>query len=419
MKNLNFIFFIAGVLFVMSCGKKSTPAPAVITVNSITPTSGSANTIVTITGTNFSTTAGDNTVKFNGVQAVVESATSTTIKAVVPLGAGTGPVSVATATLPVKTGPIFTYNLTLITTYFAGDGVYWQNGVQILLPRTGNLAVSRAILISGTDIYFAGSDAAGYYHPVYWKNGVENNLPITSNKGEVITSFIVGSDIYFAGYDGNAPAYWKNGVENLLPYSGAYALVNTMTIQGTDIYFAGYDGDNAVFWKNGTRNTLPATAKKASVTAIAIAGNDIYFGGTETRVNTVSPIYRNIGVYWKNGIEYTLPSKSTYGAVSAMTLAGTDVYFAGTDGYASATVPVYWKNGAEVALPKINKWGQIYNMVISGSDIYFMGYEVESTFVGQVPVNIEKPVYWKNGKEYFLPIPIVDGGAYSMYLLYQ
>jgi hypothetical protein len=64
-------------------------------ITSFTPTSGPVGTAVTITGTNFSTTPGNNTVKFNGVTAAVSASTATSITTTVPAGATTGTISVA------------------------------------------------------------------------------------------------------------------------------------------------------------------------------------------------------------------------------------------------------------------------------------------------------------------------------------
>ncbi|HUM46144.1 MAG TPA: SBBP repeat-containing protein, partial [Chitinophagales bacterium] len=65
-----------------------------LTGSSFSPASGPIGSLVTITGTNFSTTLLNNTVKFNGVVATVISATSTSIDTTVPVGATTGPISV-------------------------------------------------------------------------------------------------------------------------------------------------------------------------------------------------------------------------------------------------------------------------------------------------------------------------------------
>ncbi|TRX54302.1 hypothetical protein FNH22_19490 [Fulvivirga sp. M361] len=66
------------------------PAP---TITSFDPTGGKVGITVTISGTNFSPTAGDNTVSFNGVDAMVINATTTSLTVTVPEGAQTGEIS--------------------------------------------------------------------------------------------------------------------------------------------------------------------------------------------------------------------------------------------------------------------------------------------------------------------------------------
>jgi len=68
-----------------------------VTISDFNPKSGSAGTTVTITGTNFSTTPGNNIVRFNNRQATVTSSTTTSIVATVPDGATTGKVTVTVA----------------------------------------------------------------------------------------------------------------------------------------------------------------------------------------------------------------------------------------------------------------------------------------------------------------------------------
>jgi len=67
------------------------------TITNFSPPEGPVGTSVTITGTNFDPVPANNTVKFNGVTAVVTSAAVTTIVATVPPGATTGPITVTTA----------------------------------------------------------------------------------------------------------------------------------------------------------------------------------------------------------------------------------------------------------------------------------------------------------------------------------
>jgi gliding motility-associated-like protein len=64
------------------------------TGGSFGPTSGPVGTVVTLTGTNFSTTPLNNTITFNGVPALVTASSSTNITAIVPVGATTGSISI-------------------------------------------------------------------------------------------------------------------------------------------------------------------------------------------------------------------------------------------------------------------------------------------------------------------------------------
>ncbi len=83
------------------------PAP---TITEFSPTSGSAGTNVIIDGTNFSTTATGNIVKFNGTTATVSGATATSLTVSVPAGASSGKITVevssqtATSTSDFKIG---------------------------------------------------------------------------------------------------------------------------------------------------------------------------------------------------------------------------------------------------------------------------------------------------------------------------
>ncbi|HMW36394.1 MAG TPA: FG-GAP-like repeat-containing protein, partial [bacterium] len=68
------------------------------TITSFTPTSGPIGTSVTITGTNFNTTAANNVVYFGGVKASVTNATSASLTVTVPTGATYAPITVTDTT---------------------------------------------------------------------------------------------------------------------------------------------------------------------------------------------------------------------------------------------------------------------------------------------------------------------------------
>src|SRR5580693_8831726 len=61
-------------------------------ITSLSPISGAVGAAVTITGTNFGSTQGTGTVKFNGTSATVTSWGATSVQTTVPTGATTGNV---------------------------------------------------------------------------------------------------------------------------------------------------------------------------------------------------------------------------------------------------------------------------------------------------------------------------------------
>lgn len=81
------------------------PAP---TITEFSPTSGSAGTSVTITGTNFSTAAANNVVMFNGTTATVSAATGTSLTVSVPAGASSGKITVGVSSQTVSSATHFT-----------------------------------------------------------------------------------------------------------------------------------------------------------------------------------------------------------------------------------------------------------------------------------------------------------------------
>ncbi len=72
----------------------SRQSSAAVSIIQFSPTSGPVGTAVTISGTGFSATPGQNTVTFNGVTATVSAASATQLVVTVPSGASTGPIAV-------------------------------------------------------------------------------------------------------------------------------------------------------------------------------------------------------------------------------------------------------------------------------------------------------------------------------------
>ena len=78
----------------LSCSDDDEPSAAPPEVASISPSEGPNATLVTINGTNFSTTLAENEVTFNGKPATITAASATQLTVSVPPSAGSGPIVV-------------------------------------------------------------------------------------------------------------------------------------------------------------------------------------------------------------------------------------------------------------------------------------------------------------------------------------
>jgi len=74
--------------------KKNLEVPATIGIYLLSPSSGSAGTVVDIRGYGFSATPSDNQVAFDGHHAIVLSSGTDSIRTIVPAIAGSGPVTI-------------------------------------------------------------------------------------------------------------------------------------------------------------------------------------------------------------------------------------------------------------------------------------------------------------------------------------
>ncbi len=81
-------------------------------INSFSPAAGNVGTTVTIYGANFSATAGNNTVYFGSIKAVISSASANKLVVTVPAGAITQPIAVHSGGLSFKTEQAFRVTFT-------------------------------------------------------------------------------------------------------------------------------------------------------------------------------------------------------------------------------------------------------------------------------------------------------------------
>jgi hypothetical protein len=100
-----FIWLLAALLVFVACKKSADSGPAPVTDPLSMAAAKPGDTIV-IKGQNFSTVAGNNTVKFNGVQATVVSATTTELTVVIPANGTSGAVTVTVNGVTTEVGSL-------------------------------------------------------------------------------------------------------------------------------------------------------------------------------------------------------------------------------------------------------------------------------------------------------------------------
>jgi sugar lactone lactonase YvrE len=142
-------------------------------ISSISPLTGYINTVVTITGSGFSSNAVDNFVTLNDKACTVTSASATELKVTIPSKAGSGRIKVKVRELTAET-PEFTYLYSLFTkTVFAGSTPSDFNvPLGIALDADGNLLVAdfsdrmvKKVTASGAVSVLAGATVGQLINP--------------------------------------------------------------------------------------------------------------------------------------------------------------------------------------------------------------------------------------------------------------
>ena len=143
--------------------------PIIPAITGFSPGSGAPGNAVTITGTNFDPAPANNTVKFNGTTAVVQSASATQIVATVPNGATSGTISVTltsngqTATsagsFTVTAPSAYNLNLT-ITGYGAPGSSVTCNGGACSPPYSPGTSLTMGNIPNSSTSVFGGWSGA-------------------------------------------------------------------------------------------------------------------------------------------------------------------------------------------------------------------------------------------------------------------
>jgi hypothetical protein len=409
MKLKSFVLaYVCTIFFIVSCKKNKTDTPApdlTPKITSLSSTSGRYGSILTITGSNFSTTANTNIVKIGSVTIPLQSATATSLSIQIPslLATGGGVVEVTTNN-GKATGSVFTY---IPDVFICGSETtinsnsdfakYWRNDTAVSLNSGTNESSAFSIHVSGNDVVVGGNVYSNVSVPTIWRNGAASALPGVATGATLNHTAVSGNDVYATGYDNtntfSIAKYWRNGASIALSNGNSNAVGNAIITSGTDVLVAGYSVNNstvnATYWRNNTPAILSNASSNAE--AITIAGSDILIAGHQVISN------KNKATVWRNGVANILTTGNNDEEAIAIAVSGNDVYVAGTE-YNTTTqndMIKYWKNGVATVLTDGSRYTEVTDIAVYGNDVYITGHE-------QV-AGLTQAVYWKNGIRIALP----------------
>lgn len=277
-----------GNIVVMVSNVLSNPVSFAVTnvpaIFSLSPMVGPAGTVVAISGADFGSLAGC-TVTFNGILASVTWISSTSLTAVVPTGAATGPVVVTVAGVP-SNGVVF--------------GSPGSPNISSLYPNAG--LVGSTVTITGTDfgvspgsVSFDGTTAVS----TSWSTTqIVVTVPANAKSGNV--------SVTASGVTGTAAYFTVLGAPVITSISNYAAAVNApVTITGNG--FGGVPGSSTVT-VNGVQATtttwtatsivlqMPAGAATGPVivSVLGVPSNGIVLHAAPV-INTISPLPTVIG----------------------------------------------------------------------------------------------------------------------------
>jgi IPT/TIG domain/Bacterial Ig-like domain (group 2)/Galactose oxidase, central domain len=184
-------------------------------ITSLAPTSATVGTSVTITGTNFGSSQGNGTVKFNGTSGTPSSWTATSIKVPVPSGATSGNVVVHASGVDSNGSAFMVLSTPTITVLSETSGMI---GDDIIITGT-NFGSSQGT----STVKFNGTTAT----PINWTNtSIETTVPSGASSGNIVVTVSGASSAGTAFI-----VYITPSISSLSPTSGAAGA--SVTINGS------------------------------------------------------------------------------------------------------------------------------------------------------------------------------------------
>lgn len=232
------------IFYISSC-KKESPAPE-LSITDFTPASATVGSAVTINGSSFSSTLGNNLVKFNGVTTVVTNASSSKLITIVPVGATTGKLTVTVNGNTATSANDFTIIPVSITDFSPTSGIV---GTTVKITGIGfdPLANDNIVKFNGTQATVTSATSTSLTVTVP-SNSTTGKITVEAN-GDVATS---SSDF----------TVLNPTIANFTPSSGVAGA--TVTILGTN--FSANASNNIVKFHGTIAEVTSASATQLVVT---------------------------------------------------------------------------------------------------------------------------------------------------------
>ncbi len=264
--------------------------------------------------------------------------------------------------------------------------------------RNGKL---NAIVINGSDIYFAGYEDSV---AKVWKNEKSTYLKTDNNYySEASAIFINGNDVYVTGYEGTEAKLWKNGMdiklEGVIQGYGLQSYSRALFVKDTNIFVVGNIENKATLWKNGKLLNLTNGLINTYATSILVKDTSVYIAINDSKNAKI----------WINGVttllETELQNDSNYigesSYVNSLFIKGNDLYAVGYIyfGKPSKNVATIWKNGKGALLSNFDRSSVANSIYVIDDDVYVVGYKNYYGVAFAIGGSLNAATVWKNGKE--------------------
>jgi RHS repeat-associated protein len=301
-------------------------------ITSFSPTNGPIATSVTITGANL---ANATSVKFNGISTSITSNTSTQIKAPVPSGATTGPISVTTSAGTATSATNFTVNLTpSISGFSPSSGAVGLsvtiNGMNFTGVTSVKFNGTAAIITSKTDIQLKATvptNATTGKIAVTTPGGTATSAtdftvapritsfsPTSGPEGTSVTingaNFTGTTSVKFNGTSAGYGVTTSIKIMATVPAGATTGKISVTTAAGTATSAGNFTVKPNI---TGFAPTSGKVGDPVTITGTTFTGASVKFNGTTATINS------NNGTV----IQTAVPANATTGPISVTTPGGT------------------------------------------------------------------------------------------------